>query len=120
MRHEELSSVGTEVMDTSECQVSDLEDNDFHWEPFDFNMDAVFGPSVDTPFSLSTFTKCEMGSMSENPILIDEEQDRKNSPLPRPPTSTVSERPTHTLVLMRSCRTGTRSDSVANYVHETF
>ena len=59
--------------------MSDLEYIEIHWEDPDLNMDAVFRPDIDIPFSPSTFNNFEMGSMAENPILIDEEQDKKNS-----------------------------------------
>ena len=58
------------------------------------DIDAVFRPGIDTPLSLSTFNEFKMGSMAENPILIDEEQDKENSP--RLPTTPDSERPTQT------------------------
>ena len=44
--------------------------------------------------------------MAENPILIDEEQDKKNSP-PAHPITPVSERPTQPPVT-RTCSFGTR------------
>ena len=66
-------------MDTSGYQVSDLQDIEFRSEDPDLNMDAVLRPGIDTPFPPSTFNDFEMGSMTENPILIDEEQDNENS-----------------------------------------
>ena len=56
-----------------------------------------------------------MGSMAENPILIDEEQDRENSPPPLSITA-VSERPTQPLVLKQSCPFGTKFENVPDYV----
>ena len=42
-----------------------------------------------------------MGSMTENPIVIDEKQDEDNCPPPNP-TTPVSERPNQPPLLMRS------------------
>ena len=89
---EVLSSVCAQDMEASGYQVSDLEEIKFKSENPDLNMDAVFQPGIDTPF-LSIFNDFEMGSLSENPILLDKEQSKENfSPLPTLP---VSERPTH-------------------------
>ena len=60
-------------MDASGYQVSDLEDIEFHWEDLDLNTDIVIPPGIDTPISPSTLNVFEMGSMAENPILIDED-----------------------------------------------
>ena len=72
MRDEVLSSVGAQEIDISGYQVSDLEDVEFHWADLDLNMDSTFRPSIDTPFSPSTFNVFEMGSLAENLILFDE------------------------------------------------
>ena len=96
IRDEVPSSEGTEDMDTSGYQESDLQDIEFHWEDPDMNMDAIFRPGIDISFSLSTSNASEVGSMAENPILTDEEQ-KKNNTL-APPTTLVSERPTHPCV----------------------
>ena len=84
MRVETLSSVGTQDMDTSGYQVSDLEDNSFHWEDPDFTTRflPILRPGIDTPFPPSTFNDFDLCSMPENPILIDGEQDKENTPLP--------------------------------------
>ena len=66
-------------VETSGYQVSDLQDIEFHCEDRDLNMDALFRPGIDPPFSPLTFNDFEMGSMAENPILIDEELDKENS-----------------------------------------
>ena len=54
--------------------------------------------------------------MAENPILIDKEQDKENSPPPHPATP-VSERPTQPPVLMRSHPFGIRIENVPDYVY---
>ena len=55
MRDEVLSSVGVQDLDTSSYQVSDLEYIEFNWENSQLDMDAVFIPGIDTPFSPTTF-----------------------------------------------------------------
>ena len=94
MRDEVISSVGAQDMDTSGYQVLDLDDVDFYLEKDELHVNAVFIPGTDTTFSPSTFNNFEMVSMAENPILIDEEQDKENSTPPPHATTPVSERPT--------------------------
>ena len=115
MRDEVLSSVRAQYMDTSGYQVSDLDDVEFYWKNDQLDVDAVFRPSIDTPFFPSTFNGFEMGSIAENPIMIDEEQENENSPPPHPTTS-VPERPTQTLVLMTSRLFRTRNENAPDYV----
>ena len=55
MRDEVLSSVGAQVLDTSSYQVSDLEDIESNWKNSHLDMDAVFRPGMNTPFSPTTF-----------------------------------------------------------------
>ena len=50
MREEILSSVGAQDLDTSSNQVSHLEDKELNWEKSQLDIDAVFGPGIDTPF----------------------------------------------------------------------
>ena len=86
MWDEVFSRVGAQCMNTSWCQVSDLEDIVFDREDPDLNMDAVLRPVLDTPCSPSTFNDFEIGPMVENPILFDKEQGKENShPLPKTP-----------------------------------
>ena len=99
MRDEVLSSVGAqEGLDTSGNQVSaaaDLVDDEFYWENHQLDVDAVFKPGIDTPFSPTAFDDLEMGGSAENTILLDEEEDKENFP---PTTTTpVFERPTRPL-----------------------
>ena len=86
MRDDILSSVGAEDLNTSEYQVSDLDDVEFYWENDQLDVDAVLRPGIDTPFSSTAFDNLEMGGSAENPILLDEE-DKENSP----PTTPVWE-----------------------------
>ena len=80
MRDEVLSSVGAEDMDTSEYQVSDLEDFQFHCEDLDLKMDAVFRPGTYPPDSRSTFKEFEVASRAENLITIVEEENNEKTP----------------------------------------
>ena len=64
MRDDVLSGVGAQDFDTSSYQVSDLEDIEFKLE--DSQLDAVFRPGIDTPFSPTTFDNFSMGGSVEN------------------------------------------------------
>ena len=113
MRDEVLSSVGAQDLDTSSYQVSDLKDIEFNWENSQLDMDSVFRLGTYTPFSPTVFDDLLMGDGSvENPIVLDEEQDKENAP-PRTP---VSERPTDPPKLLRSRAFGARIENVHDYV----
>ena len=100
MRDEVLSSVGVQDLDTSNYQVSDLEDIEFNWENSQLDMDAVFRPGIDTPFSPTRFDNLLMGDGSvENPIVLDEEEDKESAP---PSTKPESVRHTQPPRLQRS------------------
>ena len=114
MREEVLSSVGVQDLDTSSYQVSDLEDIEFNWEKSQLDMDAVFRPGIDTPFSLTTFDDLLKGDGSvENPIVLDEEEDKENAA----PTTPESVRPTEPLRLQRGRAFGARMENVPDYVY---
>ena len=88
MRDEVLSSVGAQDLDTSSYQVSELEGIESNWENSQLEMDAVFRPGIDTPFSPTTFDDLLMGDGSvENSIVLDEEEDKENAPPPSTPES---------------------------------
>ena len=118
MRDEVLSSVGAkEGLDTSGYQVSaaDLDDVEFYWENDQLDIDAVFRPGIDTPFSPTAFDDLGMGGLAESHILLDEEEEKENSP---PTTTTpVSERPTQPPVLLKNRPFGTRIENVPDYVY---
>ena len=116
VRNEVLSSVGAQDMDTSGYQVSDPDNVDFYYKNDQLDVDAVIRAYKDTPFFPSTFNAFEMGSKAEIPILINEEQDRKNSPPPHLPTTPVSERTIQPLELMTNRPFGTRNENVPDYV----
>ena len=114
MREEVLSSVGAQDLDTSSYQVSDLEDIEFNWEDSQLDMDAVFRPGIDTPFSPTAFDDLLMGDGTVgNPILLDEEEDKENAP---PPTIPKSVRHTEPPRLQRSRAFGARMENVPDYV----
>ena len=114
MRVEVLSSVGAQNSDTSSYQVSDLEDIEFNWEDSQLDMDAVFRPGIDTPFSPTTFDDLLMGDGSvENPIVLDEEEDKEKA---LPPTTAEPVRPTEPPRLQRSRASGAGMESVPDYV----
>ena len=114
MREEVLSSVGAQDLNTSSYQVSDLEDKKFNWENSQLDMDAVFRPGIDTPFSPTTLDDLLIGDGSvENPFVLDEEEDKENAP---PPTTPEPVRPTKPPRLQRICAFGPRMESVPDYV----
>ena len=108
------SSVGAQDLDTSSYQVSDLEDMDFNWE--NPQLDSVFRPDIDTPFSPTTFDDLSMGGSVENPIVLEKEEDKETSP----PTTPLSERPTEHPRLLRSRAFGARIENVPDCVYRNF
>ena len=117
MRDEVISSVGAQDLDTSSYQVSDLEDIEFNWEKDQLDLDAVFRPGIDTPISPTTFDDLSMEGSVENPIVLDEDEDKENAP---PPETPVFERPTEPPILLRSLAFGARIENVPNYVDRKF
>ena len=114
LRNEVLSSVGAQDLDTSSYQVSDLEDIEFNWENSQLDMDSVFRPGIDTAFCPTVLDDLLMGDASvENPIVLDEEEDKENAP---PPTTPDSVRPTEPPRLQRSRAFGARMENVPDYV----
>ena len=109
MRDEVLSSVGAQDLDTSSYHVSDVEEN---WENSQLDMDSVFRPGIDTPFSPTVIDDLLMGDGSvENPIVLDEQEDKENVP-----TTPQSVRPTEPPRLLRSRAFGARTENVPGYV----
>ena len=94
MRDEVLCSVvGAQDLDTSSYQVTDLEDKEFNWKNSQLDMDAVFRPGIDTPFSPTTVDDLSMEGSVENPILFDEEEDKENAPPSTPESVRHTEHP---------------------------
>ena len=114
MRDEVLSSVEAQDLDTSSYQVSDLQDIKFNWENSQLDMDSVFRPGIDTPFSPTTFDAFLMGDgRVENPIVLDDEEDKENAP---PPTTPESVRPIEPPRLQRSRAFGARTENLPDYI----
>ena len=109
-----LSSVGAQDLDTSSYQVSNLENIEFNLENSQLHMDAVFRPSIDTAFSLTTIDDLSLEGSVENPIVLDEEEDKENSP---PPSTPESVRPAERPRLQRSRAFGARIKNVPDYVY---
>ena len=114
MRDKVLSSVGVQDLDTSSYQVSDLEDIEFNWENSQLDMDTLFRPGIDTPFSPTAFDDLSMEGSVENPIVLDEEEDKENARAP--PTTPESVRPTEPPRLKRSRAFGAGMENVPDYV----
>ena len=106
--------MGAQDLDTSSYQVCDLEDIEFDWENDQLDLDAVFRPGIDTVFSPTKFDDLSMERSVENPIVLDEEEDKKKAP--SPPTNPESVRPTEPPRLQRSCAFGARMENVPDYV----
>ena len=61
-------SVRAQNTDSRKYELSDLEDIEFSWEDPAVNMDSVYRPGIDTPFSPSIFDDFQMeGSTAANP-----------------------------------------------------
>ena len=114
MRDEVLSSLGAQDLDTSSYQVSDLEDIVFDWEDSQLDMDAVFRPGRDTPFTPTTFDDLSMEGSVENHIVLDKEEDKENS---APTTTPESVRSTEPPRLQRRRPFGARIENVPDYVY---
>ena len=110
MRDEVLSSVGAPDWDTSSYQVSNLEDIEFNWETSQLDMDTVFRPGKDTPFSPTTFDDLSMERSVESLIVLDEEEHKENAP--PPPSRHESVRPTEPPRLQKSCAFGAKVENV--------
>ena len=95
-------------MNTNGYQVSNRECFEFHCDDPDLNIDAASRPATDTFFSTTAFYSLEMGGLVENPILLDDEKDKENSPT----TTTSSEKPNRPPALLRSRAIATRPESV--------
>ena len=102
---------GAQYLDTSSYQVSDLEDIEFNWEDSQLDLDAVFRPGIDTPFSSTTFDDFLKGDGTVgNPNVLDEEEDKENAPAPATPESAEPPR------LQRRRAFGARLENVPDYV----
>ena len=87
---------------------------EFNWQNDQLDLDAVFRPGIDTPYSTTTFDDLSMeGSSIENPLVLDEEKDKENAA----PSTPVSERPTEPPRFLRSRAFGARMENWPDYVY---
>ena len=111
---EDLWSVGAQDMDTCGYQVSaDPDQVEIYWETAQLDVDAVFRPRIDISIWPTAFDDLEIGGSAENPIQLNGEADKNNSPTPK---TTVSEWQTRPSALLRSCPFGTRIEINPDYV----
>ena len=80
------------------------------------DMDALFRPGIDIPFSPTAIDDLSMEGSVENPIVLDEEEDKKNS---APTTTPVSEHLPEPPKLLRSHAFGARMENVPDYVYRS-
>ena len=112
MREEVVSSVGPQDLDTNSYQLTDLEDIEFNWE--NSQLDSVFRPGIDTPFSPFTSDDLSMERSVENLIVLDEEEDKESS---ASTTTSVSELPTENPIILSSCGFRARIKNVPDYIY---
>ena len=79
MREYVLSSAGARDLDIRGYELSDLEDNEATWESHHLEIDCVFKPGIDIPFSPTEFDDLEMTGSSKNPNELKEEENKENS-----------------------------------------
>ena len=105
--------MGAQDLDTSSYQLTNFEDIEFNWG--NSQLDLVFRPGKDTPFFPTTFDDLSMEGSVENPIVLDEEEDKQNAPPPYPSTPVSAEPPR----LQRNCAFGARIENVTDYVYRS-
>ena len=113
MRKEVLSSVGAQDLDRSSYQLTGVVDIEFNWHYS--QLDSVFRPGRDTPFSPTTFDDLSMEGSVENQIVLDDEEEKENSA----PTTTspASERIIEPPRLLRSRAFGARIQNAPDCVY---
>ena len=78
VRDEILSSVGAQDTDTRGYELTVIEDIEFSWGDPAVDLESVYRPEKDTPFSPSIFDDFQMdGSTTANPIIVDDEEDKE-------------------------------------------
>ena len=80
------------------------------------DMDSVYQPGINIPFSPSFFDNFQMISTAAKPIIVENEEDKENL---GPTTTPESERPTEPPRLLRRCPFGTRLENVSHSVYRT-
>ena len=111
MWDEVFSSVGAQDMETSGYQVSDLHDLEVYWGIDQPDVHALLILCIDTTFPPTPFEDLGMGGSAGNPILLDKEDDKENSPS----TTPVFEKPTRPHAWLRSCQFTTRKENAPDY-----
>ena len=75
----------------------------------------MFRPGIDTPFSPTKFDDLLMEGSVENPIVLDEEENKENAS----PSTPESVRPAEPPRMHRSRAFGARTENVPDYVCRT-
>ena len=86
------------------------------WEDPAVDMDSVYQPGNNIPFSPSSFDNFQMVSTAAKPIIAENEEDKENL-APTTTTTPESERPTEPLRLLRRCPFRTRLENVPDSVY---
>ena len=114
MREKLLSSIEGQYTDTRGYKLFDLENLEFSWERPALDINSVYQPGIDTPFSPSIFDDFQMeGSNAANPIIVDDGEDKEISAPTR--TTPESERPTEPPRLLKSCPFGNQKMYLTPY-----
>ena len=95
-------------MDTSGNQVSKLDDIECYCENVQVDVHAIYTPGIDNPLSPTASEVLVLGGSAENTILLDEEEDKENSP----PKTPVSERSLQPPAKLRNPSFGTKIEIV--------
>ena len=89
MREEVFSWAGAQEKVISGYEFSDMDDIEFFWENPQLEVGVVFKSRFHSPLPVKTFGCLEIRGFLENAIILDSEEDKRNSPY----TTLVSERP---------------------------
>ena len=116
MQDEVRASVGDHDV-SSDFVPSDFDDIQFYWQNPNIDMDALYRPSIDTPFSPSLFENIPVAGSADYPIEIDDEQEKENEY----PTAPELQRPLQPPPLQRSLSRpfGTRLENIPNSVYRS-
>ena len=76
----------------------------------------MFRPCIDNPFSPITFDDLSVEGSVENPIVLDEKEDKENS-APTTTTKPASERPAELPRILKKRAFGARTETVPDYVY---
>ena len=76
MREDVLASAGAQDTDYSGYELSDLSNIDVFWQNLQMELDVVLTPGKKTLFWPTACDDLQMGGSSENPSVLDEEEDK--------------------------------------------